>query len=1271
MRASLRIVLAISQKEAEVKEKREDYFVAGGTLSDTSPSYMERQADEDLFQALLEREFCFVLDTRQVGKSSLLVHVARKLREHGQIVSILDISSLGENLGIEQWYYGLLNSLAVFLDLEDECDRFWESAANLGFCQRWFACLYRTILPAIKTPLTLFIDEIDAVCKLNFSLDEFFAGIRETYNRRALGEEFADVAFCLSGVALPSDLIKDPRSTPFNIGRSIILSDFSSVEMGPLKAGLSGNSLEKLRQMQRIIYWTGGHPYLSQKLCQCLALESAPLSDREIDACCRKLFMTTQAKEQENNLQVVSKQLLHEDSSRADILSLYRQILSGKKMLPDATDPLRSRLLLAGLVTGSNTSPAPTLVVRNRIYRRIFDSSWIASNLPDAEVRRQRRAVMQGFVRATIGWAVFALLCLAASYQSMRAEKEAAGRIQAVNYGKATRHELESTDEKLKTTHGELNATRNQVEISKSKNESLVSLNGLLSEKYGILSRQQLRLATQIDAQKSQLAQRQRKVIEANAKLQLLDKEAKDQLADRTAALSGPIASALASHSGDELNAVQFALGSIGRLLERKRPISREAMQGLSDATCAGIYRHARLPHPFSVLSAMFSNEVKMNDKIIHPSGERLVTAGTGREAYVWDVQKKTIVQRLQVLSPGDKEIRVNYAEYSSDGKWILTADDNSRVKVWNTNNHQTVNSHPVLTIMTKSPHFTTACFSRDGRKIATTGPDGSALVWDLTPFAKSATSNPEISELWTIQERKPISLQISEENAYLWAIAFSYDSKLLVTGDNSGSIHAWDVKSQKLVLRNIEHQKTRNKGPVYSVVMDRYSQSIYSAGKDRTVQVISISNKSFLSDYPGHEDSVLDVDIGGNNRYVASASQDQTVRVWLPNVRNRPQYVLRTHTSAIWSARFSQDASQLATASSDRNVDVWRFTLPVHPVMQAYGLATAFSPDNEEILCTSNDGFVHPWGLHTGYQYAPLAVKRGSCTYAEYSPDGKWIASAYSSSSALLWDRKQPDEGGWKRTFVGEMASTGKMYTVSFSPNSKHMATAGSDGFAKIFSVPKRELERAFHVAGTEVKSAFFSPDGSRLVVACSDGGVRVWEIQSRKLIHLLTPPKRSIEESRNLRLFPTMARFSRDGKLVVSGDADNNGYVWEVSSGQCVGVLKHHTGEITSIDLSPDGKQIATGSKDRTVCIWNIADLKTSQMMSPYYTLCRQTSEITSVAYSPNGDWLSTVCYGGACTVYPASFKNTLAVAKQISESRWSHDGAYILSETTTTNR
>jgi hypothetical protein len=73
---------------------------------------------------------------------------------------------------------------------------------------------------------------------LPFSTDEFFAGIRECYNRRTQGPEFERLTFCLLGVASPSDLIRDTRTTPFNIGRRIELTDFTQAEAALLAAGL-------------------------------------------------------------------------------------------------------------------------------------------------------------------------------------------------------------------------------------------------------------------------------------------------------------------------------------------------------------------------------------------------------------------------------------------------------------------------------------------------------------------------------------------------------------------------------------------------------------------------------------------------------------------------------------------------------------------------------------------------------------------------------------------------------------------------------------------------------------------------------------------------------------------------------------------------------------------------------------------------------------------------------------------------------------------------
>ena len=115
------------------------------------------------------------------------------------------------------------------------------------------------------------MDEIDAVRSLPFSTDEFFAGIREFYNRRTEDEELERLTFCLLGVASPSDLIRDTRTTPFNIGQRIELRDFTEAEAAPLAQGLRRGEREGAELLKRALYWTGGHPYLTQRLCQAVA----------------------------------------------------------------------------------------------------------------------------------------------------------------------------------------------------------------------------------------------------------------------------------------------------------------------------------------------------------------------------------------------------------------------------------------------------------------------------------------------------------------------------------------------------------------------------------------------------------------------------------------------------------------------------------------------------------------------------------------------------------------------------------------------------------------------------------------------------------------------------------------------------------------------------------------------------------------------------------------------------------------------------------------
>jgi hypothetical protein len=391
-----------------------EFFVAGGTLPASAPSYVSRPADEQLFNAALAGEFCYVLTTRQMGKSSLMVRTADRLKERGIRTAIVDLTGIGHSAE-DTWYLDFLTVLADKLALDQDVEAWWRTHAGLGAVLRFRSFLRDVVLTEIGGQIVIFVDEIDSTLGLPFA-DDFFAAVRATYNERADDAQFKRLTFIFLGVAAPADLIKDRTRTPFNIGQGILLRDFDRMDAAVLQQGLDAAYPGQGKAiLDRVYDWTSGHPYLTQRLCREVVdrKPSEPWTAGKVDQVVNDLFLSDQTN-REQNLQFVQDRVL-KNPHRRELLKLYSKVRAGRPVANDEQSVLQNQLKLAGLVTTEDGA----LRVHNEIYRVVFDAKWIMANTP----RDTNRLV----AIAAVGMAVLvvALAIVVVWYNSVGVQAEA------------------------------------------------------------------------------------------------------------------------------------------------------------------------------------------------------------------------------------------------------------------------------------------------------------------------------------------------------------------------------------------------------------------------------------------------------------------------------------------------------------------------------------------------------------------------------------------------------------------------------------------------------------------------------------------------------------------------------------------------------------------------------------------------------------------------------------------------------------------------------
>jgi WD40 repeat protein len=418
-------------------------------------------------------------------------------------------------------------------------------------------------------------------------------------------------------------------------------------------------------------------------------------------------------------------------------------------------------------------------------------------------------------------------------------------------------------------------------------------------------------------------------------------------------------------------------------------------------------------------------------------------------------------------------------------------------------------------------------------------------------------------------------------------ALAYSPGDKILAAGGGFDPVRLWDAQSGKALGQ-------LNESMVYALAFAPEGNLLATGGGFKIIRLWDTASGKQVAELKGHEGAVKALAFSADGKYLVSGGQDRTVRLWeIPSGKHLAKMV--GHEDEVNAVAFSRDGKTVASGSGDYSVRLWQVpsgdASPVRIMAGGAVAALAFSPDGKTLATAGDDNHIRLWNAESGAPARQWRAHVKPVVSLRYTDDGKALASGSFDRSARLWD---PDSG--KETLQIKLGR-GDVDALALAHDGKVLATAGLDGAIRRWNTGTGKEIVSEKGPEAPVLAVAVSADGRQIVTADGRGELGIWDRAGKRLAHVAGHTGGE----------PVLALSPKGNFLAVAGPREVAVWIVGEKGGPTATIKIDDEGKgsenaaVVALAFSPDGKQLAIGSRGRGVRLYGMEDGKVVKLAYP----------------------------------------------------------------------